>query len=320
MLRLQITSKHDIYDLVLQSKVTCIVGMSGTQKTQMVKRIFENNPAIKKIISDISFAPVYLTESTWLNAMETLDKKCIYFVDDEDFIFQPEFIRLYNANTTSYFVFINRIGAGISYDASDIYILGNDDGLHRLQQKYTWNTDINVRCQTYSEDKGSGLTWFKQLIPGCLSVDGVPNVSRFLLGLEKGTELNLAIDIFGMGFYAAEIFCVIRERKLNIHFFSSYGCFEFLILSSNMFNYSLTDKDILKYRSKEIACEEILFTLTGGKYYKYDKSSNLNFCYYKDCCMRSRRDKCDKGMSGDKFEALLRGTPFEYILKFKNKQ
>ena len=68
--------------------------------------------------------------------------------------------------------------------------------------------------------------------------------------------------------------------------------------------------------SKEIACEKILDRLTKGKYYKYDKTSNLNFYYYKDCCARSRKDKCDRGLSGDKIEAMLIGTEFEYLLDF----
>ena len=87
------------YDLKLYSKVTLIVGLSGVQKTQMIKRIFENNPAVKKVISNLDYTPVFLTESTWHNAMESVDKKCVYFVDDEDFILEPEFIELYNKNS-----------------------------------------------------------------------------------------------------------------------------------------------------------------------------------------------------------------------------
>ena len=317
MLRIQIYTRKDIYDLKLYSKVTLIVGLSGVQKTQMIKRIFENNPAVKKVISNLDYTPVFLTESTWHNAMESVDKKCVYFVDDEDFILEPEFIELYNKNKTSYFVYVNRIGAGVSYDIRDIYTLNNVNGHHSLQQKYTLDTRLNIRCKTFTEDEGSGLTWFKQLMPDCKSMHGVPNVSKFILDLPMGLEVNMVIDLFGMGYYASSIFECIALRNINVHFAEQYGSFEYLLLRTNLFRYVLSEDDILSSGSKEIACEKILYRLTKGKYYKYDKTSNLNFCYYKDCCAKSRKDKCDRGLSGDKIKAMLVNTEFEYLLNLR---
>lgn len=82
-----------------------------------------------------------------------------------------------------------------------------------------------------------------------------------------------------------------------------------------MFRYTLSEQDILGSMSKEIACEKVITTLTSSKYYKYEKSYDLCYCYYKDCCAQNRKDKCDKGLSGEKIEALLVDTEFEYLLK-----
>ena len=43
----------------------------------------------------------------------------------------------------------------------------------------------------------------------------------------------------------------------------------------------------------------------------------INFCYYKDCCAKSRKDKCDRGLSGDKIKAMLINTEFEYLLNLR---
>ena len=89
------------------------------------------------------------------------------------------------------------------------------------------------------------------------------------------------------------------------------------LLRSNMFRVTVDYiyKDILDYKSLEARCEDLLNDFTLGKHYKYDKKSALSGCYYLDCCVKNRKHIiCDKGVSGNKFEALLKDTEFEALL------
>lgn len=48
-------------------------------------------------------------------------------------------------------------------------------------------------------------------------------------------------------------------------------------------------------------------------------SSNAIYHMLYECCQMNRRGKCDRGLSGDKIIALLRGTKFEYLLRYYKK-
>jgi hypothetical protein len=94
-----------------------------------------------------------------------------------------------------------------------------------------------------------------------------------------------------------------------------------MLLKSNIYNYDI-DSFIKEHFLEYISIEELstikLCELSSGHYYSYSKSTkSFKKCYYEDCCsLKSNKGDCDmrRRLSGDKFEALLKGTEFEYLL------
>lgn len=132
--------------------------------------------------------------------------------------------------------------------------------------------------------------------------------------MHPNETICMAVDLFGLGYFIEDILCEAKRVNAKVTFLDKYGSFEYMLLSSNFFGYTLTEEDILGSISREIACEKIIDDLTAGTLYRYKKSYNINYCYYKECCAHNRNDKCDRGLSGDKIEAMFIGTEFEYLL------
>lgn len=318
-MRVVIEGGHVKFTLDIDSKISIITGMSAKHKTWMTNAADIGEPAYKISISSPGYSIQALRKSTWADVLtvgELNRRKCIYIADDQDFVGSHEFARAVKNNKTSYFIIINRVTGSVSYDVRSMYTLESTGKDHFLQPMYTipYAKGFSSKMQFYTEDSTSGFRWFKELVPQIKTTGGVANISK-VVASHTGACLCIAADLFGLGYYYQDIIKEANKNSNTIMLMKDYGSFEYLLLCSNMFRYTLSEQDILGSMSKEIACEKVITTLTSSKYYKYEKSYDLCYCYYKDCCAQNRKDKCDKGLSGEKIEALLVDTEFEYLLK-----
>ena len=135
----------------------------------------------------------------------------------------------------------------------------------------------------------------------------------------KNKVLYLVVDCAAIGFKLDNIITYLCKLGCRIYLSMEYESFEYLLLRSNFFNIDiLTIKNnILQFASLEEKCTQLLEQITKGKIYTYSKG-DVPLCYLEDCCKMNRsRVTCDKGMSGDKIEAMLKGTEFEFILEMR---
>lgn len=319
---INIEGGHVKFTLNLDSKVSIIQGLSAKHKTWMVNAAEAGEPAYKVQISDSEFQLRVLRKGSWsdvLFANEFSKSKRIYLVDDQDFVESLEFAQAVSKDSTCYYLIINRVSGLLSYDVRSVYRLVAEGIEHFLQPLYNISCVDKIFGKTkfYTEDSTSGLRWFRELIPEAETTYGAPGI-KGIVAAWKNASLCIAADLFGLGYYIEDIMREAVKHNNTVTFLRDYGSFEYLLLRSNLFKYELSENEILSGMSKEIVCEDIISRLTKSKYYKYEKSYNLNFCYYKDCCARSRKEKCDRGLSGDKIEAMLKGTEFEYLLSFRS--
>lgn len=317
---------HVKFTLDLSNKISIISGLSAKHKTWMVTAVDAGEPAYKISVSNGDYGLQVLRKNNWdgiVLANSLRHYKMVYFVDDQDFVESKDFAQAIKEDRENYFVIINRVSGLLPVDVRSVYSLVSNGKEHFLKQLYNipFVEKIENKDIFFVEDSTSGLKWFQMLAKGynVETTDGAPNIAK-CIAKNKNMSLSIAADLFGLGYYIPDIEQAAIDNKVTVKFLKDYGSFEYLLLRSNLFRYQLTEEDILESMSKEIACEKVIDKLTAGKYYKYSKSSNLNFCYYKDCCAHSRKDKCDKGLTGNKFEAMLKGTEFEYLLNFRNVQ
>lgn len=323
MIQIKIQSPKSEFFLELNDKINVLKGVSGAHKTQMVKILEMHDAGYKVTVTKSNYRTIVLNSQNWdiiMSGIQQGVQRYICFVDDADFIEHKDFIDCISQDTKNYFVFINRVSGMLSFSVDSIYVLQRDGRKHKAIKAYSIPVvkEPSGKGILMSEDSTSGKRWWTELTGVCETSYGNPGIVEFIKQ-HSGQVIYMAVDLFGLGYFIDDVLYAAIENKVSLRFFNGYGSFEYLLLSSNMFKYTLTEEDILCSVSREIACEKVLDRLTRGKYYKYDKSYNLNFCYYKDCCTRSRKDKCDRGLPGNKFEAMLKGTEFEYLLSFRAK-
>lgn len=318
MLKVDIKSNKAEFMLELRDKITVIQGVSGSHKTQMIKTIESRDNAHEVTLSNNSFRLVVLSPSNWdilLSANSGNDKKFIYFVDDADFVEQELFAALVKQDKSSYFVFINRVSGMLSFNVDAMYKMSKHEKQHTLEPLYVLPnvTQIPQNGILMTEDSTSGKRWWEEFNGECDTSYGNPGIVDYIK-VHPNETICMAVDLFGLGYFIEDILCEAERVNAKVTFLDKYGSFEYMLLSSNFFGYTLTEEDILGSISKEIACEKIIDDLTAGTLYRYKKSYNINYCYYKECCAHNRNDKCDRGLSGNKIEAMFIGTKFEYLL------
>lgn len=322
MVTIKLKSARAEFHLELHDKITIIKGVSGSHKTQMIKIIEARGSTYKVSISDVRYRVITLNASNWEAIVRPnggSEQRYIYFVDDADFVEQMDFSNLVKRDTTNYYVFINRVSGMLSFNVDSIYKLDRSENIHWVTPMYSLQYAHEVKSEdvVMTEDKTSGKRWWEEFLHRCESSEGNPDIVTFMQK-HKNQTIVMAVDLFGLGYFIEDILDAAVSLHVDLKFLKEYGSFEYLLLRSNMFRYSLTEDELLGSVSREIACEKVIDKLTSGKYYKYEKDYNLNYCYYKPCCARKRKDKCELGLSGDKFEAILKGTEFEYLLSFRD--
>lgn len=339
MLSIEVRNKKYNCDLTLKHKVSVIKGDSGTGKTWLVKSLIDSSGGYK-VKYNQKVTPVLLNVREWKQQLVSeYTYTPLFIVDDCDFIFTKEFGNTFNSIGECYLLLIVRSSVRvsklermntISISGDSVYNFVSNGIEHTITPDIDFRTikiDKEIYCnKVLCEDSGSGFTFFKHMYgsTNVVSSFGKDNIVNHILDnyeeYSKMDSLLLLVDYSAIGLRLQEILNVLRSCDINVYMLVNYKSFEYLLLRSNMFGISKEEifKDEIKYPSLEVACECLLTSITKNKIYSYDKQKYLKPCYYLDCCsMNQSNIQCDRGLSGNKFKALLDGTEFDIFLKVK---
>lgn len=339
MLSIKVRNKRYNCDLVLKHKVSVIKGDSGIGKTWLTKALIDVSGGYKITYSQ-KVTPVLLNEREWEHQLTGIyENTPLFIVDDCDFVFTKEFGGVFNHIGMCYLILIIRTSMRvdklermntISVSGDAIYNFVANGIEHTITADVDFKTiqvDKEIHCnKILCEDSGSGYTFFKHLygknnVTSSYGKDNI--VDHIISSYEEYSKLDsllLFVDYSAIGLRLKEILSILKFCNVNVYMIVKYKSFEYMLLRSNMFNLSEEDiyRDELSYPSLEVACESLLTSLTKGKIYSYDKSKELKPCYYLNCCTMNRNElQCDRGLSGDKIESLLKDTEFDILLKVK---
>lgn len=339
MLSIEVRNKRYNCDLVLKHKVSVIKGDSGTGKTWLTKALIDISGGYKVTYSQ-RVTPVLLNEHEWEHQLTgDYNDTPLFIVDDCDFVFTKEFGSMFNHTGICYLILIIRTSTRVGKLERMNTISVSGDAIYNFVAngvEHTITADVNfktvqvnkeIHCnKILCEDSGSGYTFFKHLYgkSNVTSSFGKDNIVDHIISkyeeYSKLDSLLLIVDYSAIGLRLKEILSILKFCDVNVYMIVKYKSFEYMLLRSNMFNLSEEDicRDELSYPSLEVACESLLTSLTKGKIYAYDKRKELKPCYYLNCCTINRNElQCDRGLSGNKIESLLKDTEFDILLKVK---
>lgn len=339
MLSIEVRNKRYNCDLVLKHKVSVIKGDSGTGKTWLTKALIDISGGYKVTYSQ-RVTPVLLNEREWEHQLTgDYNNAPLFIVDDCDFVFTKEFGSMFNHTGICYLILIIRTSTRVGKLERMNTISVSGDAIYNFVAngiEHTITADVNfktvqvnkeIHCnKILCEDSGSGYTFFKHLYgkSNVTSSFGKDNIVDHIISkyeeYSKLDSLLLIVDYSAIGLRLKEILSILKFCDVNVYMIVKYKSFEYMLLRSNMFNLSEEDiyRDELSYPSLEVACESLLTSLTKGKIYAYDKRKELKPCYYLNCCTMNRNElQCDRGLSGNKIESLLKDTEFDILLKVK---
>ena len=337
MLQIEVRNKRYNCDLTLRHKVSVFKGDSGVGKTWLVKALMDPAGGYKVKYSQ-PVIPVLLNVREWQYQLSNDYKGIPLFIaDDCDFVFTKEFGELFNKAGICYLMLMARTSANvdklnkmntISVSGDAVYNFVSNGIEHSIVADRDFRAvyvETKVECnKVLCEDSGSGFTFFKHLYGNnnVLSSYGKDSIVKHILEnyemYQKVDRLLLIIDYAAIGLRLREILNVLKLCDIKAYIITEYKSFEYMLLRSNMFGIpeDKIHENELMYPSLEQACERLLTDITKGRIYTYDKSKDLKPCYYADCCSLDRSQiQCDKGLSGNKFRALLINTEFEVLLK-----
>lgn len=358
MVSIEVRSPRFDCDLNINSKCTVITGDSGIGKTELTRMLFSRSAVVKVSVSNnwdlvnldsnkfkelCRQATKKLTGSTdslkkyWGNEDNFPYTDSIIFIDDDDLIKLKEFNDFFHADKSNIYIIINRTAVGfLTYSVDDIYEFKSSGKYHYIERKYNI-TEVNstpIDCALV-EGIGSDFIFFSKLFKDNVKVlnpqyfglqsGGKDNVIKAIesdLDFFKGHNVLVLIDYSAFGNEMQRLSEFISVNNIHIVILPSYLSFEYLLLSSNMFDVDV-DKFIAenyyKYFSVESLCTELLCNITYGKSYSYSKStSKFSECYYTNCCYDGKFvtdcDLFNKFKKKDKIIALLRDTKFQVFL------
>lgn len=264
----------------------------------------------------------------------------IIVIDDEDFISSHDFADFYNHDKENYYVFISRVHlSSINYSVSEVYKMVKDGVFHHLEPVYQLPKVSSLSKFDYvvTEGQGSDFIFFDEFFKSSsievsnLGNSGKDFVSDYFLSnlqLFSNKSILLMVDYCAFGSQMNNIERLADVYNLDIKLVSIYDSFEYLLLKCKLVDDTQLGNfvyaNITKYQSLEQLYTKRLQDLTKDTLYSYSKSkSKFPLCFYKPCCSVKayRKELCDKRMeylNKDKFEYLLKGTEFEFLLDLRD--
>lgn len=337
MIKIDVTSSKYNCNMVINQKITVIRGNSGKGKSKFTEAVEDASGAYKISLSDTNYELVVPSNKDWYKTISrNIEHKdrCIYIIDDADYVFNMEFYKLFNTDRYSFYIIINRFTdfntkslGGLPFCIDEVYSFVANGKNHYLEPYYEFKdeniTENNVKNKIQhilTEDSNSGFEFFSYINKNTQTSNGRDNIIKMLNNF-NGNVLLLA-DRAALGSSFDEIMEKASLGNVGVSIPKNYLSFEYFLLRSNFFNYNtanISNSQICMYESAEQMYEDILEKLTQGKPYQY-KKEHISRCYMLNCCaMRKKRELlggCNKGISSsNKLNQMFNNTEFETLMK-----
>lgn len=329
------------YDIHLSRRINFIRGDSGTGKTTMVDLLREasevDNVDVDLELHGVS-GVVILSEDSYASVIKDSRNKLVV-LDDLGIANKGGFaslVKRYCIANDLWFLIISRyLNQGVdymkslSYSINSVYKLCNMNNVYSLASYYDYGFCLNRQYDAVvTEDKGSRCNFFVNLFKCDVfpSTSGKSTIVRDVeeLRLKGYSNILVLMDTASFGCHMEEFDMYFSGYDdFNVSLISFYECFEELLIHSPFADSPVVHSELEKlgeyannFISWERYFEDLMERATDGKYYSYKHGSPLRNCFLKSCdlCDSYRRGRCDCASSGDKYEYLLRGTKYEFLL------
>lgn len=340
MIEIKIKHRNCRIHLIIEEKITVIMGLSATGKSTIHKVITNPDSTTDIKLSDSKFELINLTSrqslNTYLSKDNTLFKNKVYIIDEGKLVINDDIASIIQHSTNVYFIITARTKLGkLNYSLESVKIIEQQlNGVSILKNFINMklkNKDelkvINID-NAIIEDSGRAKTWFEKLFeytniqlrsPEKGGKEQVCNDLKKLLDNSSNNVLAL-FDECSFGVCVKTFRGILEEFENRILILSDYKSWEYLILQSNMYKNTFKEYGIEQPMFEEVYYEEALHRISGNSRYtiiNHESNSELSDCYTKPCCWRSQsvNSICKHGLHGnDKFIALLKDTIFEDLL------
>lgn len=335
MIQIDITSRKYQFSMTVNHKITVIRGDSGKGKSKFTQAAEDVSGAYRIKVSDSRYRLVVPSNKDWyITIQRNIEHKdrCIYIIDDADYVSSAAFSSLYATDVYSYYIIVNRFTrlytkslSRLPFSIDEVYTFKANGDKHYLEPFYIGQ---NVSTQTAAdsitvdnilvEDEGAGYQFFSSVNPKTKRALGKEKIANEIKKVTN-TVLLLA-DRAALGNCFDYIIETAFACKVTVLLPRNYISFEFFLLRCNLFKNIYTAPTVSEVSS--FASMERLFTnrltaITSGKPYAYSKG-RLSLCYTKPCCSfpeNHYKDNCVIKISGpNKTARIFSGTEFEELL------
>lgn len=324
------------YSIHLERRLTILKGDSGIGKTSMIKLLRQTGKFDAYISEDMNYV-VNENLDVFEAAVRNMNNRLFIF-DDIDILSMGWLKDIYkNAiiPNNNFMLVIHRETIlnmpkrmrQIPFSSNSILTLSyTGEGLYETVPYHYAEGGVFSACPDIIivEDSKAGFQFYKELFRGyeVISSYGKSNmVAKIQECNSKGYRNIYAIfDTASYGAYMEQLSAVCSKKSMcNVTYMSDYECFEELLCHTNLVSPyidwdSLEPNNVLSW---ERYFEKLLRRITNDKKFLQAHESNLNPCYRVDCNNMDRCRECDTFLSGDKLEALLRGTKYERLLRYR---
>lgn len=333
---LKISSNLYNLNIPLERRITFLRGDSGVGKTTLVDMIIASFNGGGDILID---CPMSVEVPSITDSLESLKSKknCLLVYDDSIKTETTEFIsclQKYLVPNNLYLLIINRAdwfskdNVSLDYAVKSILYLKKDGTSHYINTIDDMCNLVDITTSTklknsimLTEDKYGLYSFCKEYS----NIDVISSEGKYkiLLELKKLFKSNKIIllypDMACFGKYAGDIISIEKLNNITIVWDLDYECFEYLILKSNIYNFSFNVDEANQYYSWEKFFEFELERLSKNLRIKglhYIHGNDLPYCY-KNTYMICKKPDCsmrNNWCSVNKLKSLLKGTIFEYLL------
>lgn len=247
-------SEKVVYTMDITNRITIIRGNSATGKSVLVRLIDNIGKPQVKVSSNIDI--IHINSKLILEGFPLKEDR-IYIMDEDDGIERPEVVKKINDKRYKFILITRKEDFGtFSYDIYQIYHFKNSGKYHNLTRTYGKidNSHINQDNlqNMITEDSNSGFEFFNRVCDyQTYSANGNSNIPKYLIN-----DSIVLIDRVGFGPYIKRT--LNRIKYQNIALICPLS-FEYLILSSRIFNYN--EKNYLKLQNSSKNLEEYYYKL-----------------------------------------------------------
>lgn len=344
-MQLVVKGYNSIYKLNIMHRLNVILGNSGIGKTVLYDLVEIYNRDNTSGVTINSKLPVKVCPlSDWKDTIRN-KSNTIFICDEFDVICEAKFSEYYSQyaiKNNLWFIISSRIDTRcknlnyrkLSYSVNAMYTLRQKDGILYNVPYYDYSivrkNNVSIDC-VLVEDKNAGFTFFSSMLKHypVFSSEGKSNLYNVILRLIKKGYKNILVfaDMAALGCHIQDISAISNSTSdINIYLIDIYECFEYLLLRTNLLrnkNLVLKEFNNIEYFANQTISwenyfEDLIKRVTDNKVYRHTHKSNLKKCYYEDCnvCNPSILEKCDIALYGNKFIEMLKGTEFEFLLKY----